>query len=730
MSSTVLLLHKDQADAHNKAADLKHLGAQADGENPQDDVPDIRSERDLTVLCEVEDAATGAFLRSTYDYIDRSDFAWFGRMPGVRKYDLTVEDLKSTLKRVPDEHIYPIALPSLTVFRPCEAHKNNIYIKRPQLASCDDANVAALLPRLMSDEATVLECLKKRPHPNLIKYHGCTLKDGRVTGLALEKHDVLLLYRYEDRPLPFNTAACMDGIRAGVRHLHSLGLAHNDLNPMNILLDQDDHPVIIDFGSCKKFGEHLISAGTPGWIDEEYVASAREHDEAALLKIDAWLAARYEEFDRGRGDHACGAVPHNIRTTPKAMDVSLTQNIFSLQTGPSWRRAALHHIRYIFVEDRTLPFSFLAAPIPQARRAKENTFRPALQLLPVTEDSSCLRERFGLLSEVGQLLLPQSLRSTTVTRRARPLAWTMTLIVVMQRSSGTMGESNGFGRGPFMEAYKLPTRSVPALQLYTYKGENVEWPRIDGSDRLSTRVNVTSVDPADDLSKAALDVMCSWGDSGIRALCQSPPSLPWIRYGSGFSSPPVRAVSSVYTSGQTALSLEAAARRTIIIYEMVHGGMVLYIGSGTPQVRIYHLVCTRPDKISESDHQFHEITKRPSSAPREDYLEAGVLLPLLITCRKIYSETIHTLYSSNTFQFTSNHGAFRSMKVMIPHHRIQSIRHFRMTMRVPHHPHMNTRSRRDWSALWDFFVNEMTGLQNLYLKFLMLYDTQEGIGKT
>ncbi|KAK0335082.1 hypothetical protein LTR94_014246 [Friedmanniomyces endolithicus] len=203
-----------------------------------------------------------------------------------------------------------------------------------------------------------------------------------------------------------------------------------------------------------------------------------------------------------------------------------------------------------------------------------------------------------------------------------------------------------------------------------------------------------------------------------------------IRYGSGFSSPPVRAVSSVYTSGQTALSLEAAARRTIIIYEMVHGGMVLYIGSGTPQVRIYHLVCTRPDKISESDHQFHEITKRPSSAPREDYLEAGVLLPLLITCRKIYSETIHTLYSSNTFQFTSNHGAFRSMKVMIPHHRIQSIRHFRMTMRVPHHPHMNSRSRRDWSALWDFFVNEMTGLQNLYLKFLMLYDTQEGIGKT
>ena len=56
--------------------------------NPQDDVSDIRSKRDLTVLCEVEDAETGAFLRSTYGYIDRSDSAWFGRMPGIRRFAL------------------------------------------------------------------------------------------------------------------------------------------------------------------------------------------------------------------------------------------------------------------------------------------------------------------------------------------------------------------------------------------------------------------------------------------------------------------------------------------------------------------------------------------------------------------------------------------------------------------------------------------------------------------
>ncbi|KAK0256990.1 hypothetical protein LTR35_018251 [Friedmanniomyces endolithicus] len=141
---------------------------------------------------------------------------------------------------------------------------------------------------------------------------------------------------------------------------------------------------------------------------------------------------------------------------------------------------------------------------------------------------------------------------------------------------------------------------------------------------------------------------------------------------------------------------------------MVHGGMVLYIGSGTPQVRIYHLVCTRPDKISKSDHQFHEITKRPSSAPREDYLEAGLqYLPVHLEPRRIPLHEGHDSTSSDTEHPT-----------------------------LPDDDAGTTSSAHEHSLeaglerLMDFFVNEMTGLQNLYLKFLMLYDTQEGIGKT
>ncbi|KAF2240259.1 hypothetical protein BU26DRAFT_443059 [Trematosphaeria pertusa] len=239
--------------------------------------PDIRSKRDLTTLSEVEEYETGKFLRSSFAYIDKDNTVWFGEVPGIRKYDLTVEILKRELRRIPDEKIYPL-------------HDKRMSYE------------LKLVPRMLFEEAEILEFLNhdQHRHPNIIRYHGCTVKRGRITGLALEKYDVMLQYRYQNVPRDLDVAVCMDGIRAGVKHLHSLGLAHNDLNPTNIALDAEDNPIILDFGSCKKFGEELISAGTPGWIDEDYTTSAQQHDIIAMGKIEAWLR---EENQKRRSDH-------------------------------------------------------------------------------------------------------------------------------------------------------------------------------------------------------------------------------------------------------------------------------------------------------------------------------------------------------------------------------------------------------------------------------------------
>ncbi|KAF2179157.1 hypothetical protein K469DRAFT_674859 [Zopfia rhizophila CBS 207.26] len=249
--------------------------------------PNIHSTRDVKNVCEVTDSNTGAFLRTTFSYVDKEDIVWFGRTPGIRKYDITVEDIERSLRRVPDEKIYPLETSLISTVP--DADQKDLFIKRPKLSCVDDEEEVKLVPRMLLEEAEVLEFLKQHPHPNLIRYHGCTANRGYITGIALDKHDVILLYRHEDVSRDLNIAACMDGIRAGVRHLHSLGLAHNDLNPMNIAVDHDDNPIILDFGSCKRFGERLLFAGTDGWVDEDYSTSAQCHDEAAIDKIEAWL---------------------------------------------------------------------------------------------------------------------------------------------------------------------------------------------------------------------------------------------------------------------------------------------------------------------------------------------------------------------------------------------------------------------------------------------------------
>lgn len=261
--------------------------------------PNILSKRDLTSLNEVTDYKTGEFLRSTFTYVDKEkSIAWFGQALGIRKYDLTIEHIKRNLGRIPDEKVYPRYPMEKGISVVSEADRQNLFIKRPKIACADNEYEIKLVPRILMEEVEILEFLKRHPHPNIVDYYGCIVNRDHITGLALEKYGVILQYRYEDVPHDLDISACMNGIRAGVRHLHSLRLAHNDLNPTNIGLDGDDNPSIFDFGSCKKFGEQLLSGGTYGWVDEDYSTSAQHHDESALDKIEAWLIEQKSKRSR------------------------------------------------------------------------------------------------------------------------------------------------------------------------------------------------------------------------------------------------------------------------------------------------------------------------------------------------------------------------------------------------------------------------------------------------
>ncbi|PFH61521.1 hypothetical protein XA68_17098 [Ophiocordyceps unilateralis] len=202
----------------------------------------------------------------------------YKRIPSSSKID--VSELDTT--RIPTDHLWPLAIPQFT--RAPDPLPSTSFLKQPRLVDHEKSSGNLVFASLILAEVEACEVLRTHPHPNIVQYLGCVVKDGRITGLGFAKHSLTLEQLLEDGK-PFDTARCLLGIEAGVRHMHNLGLIHNDLNPSNIMMD-GHHPVIIDFDSCKREGDKLgVKAGTYGWslLDQDY--SRRENDLYSLSKI-------------------------------------------------------------------------------------------------------------------------------------------------------------------------------------------------------------------------------------------------------------------------------------------------------------------------------------------------------------------------------------------------------------------------------------------------------------
>ncbi|KAL3378137.1 hypothetical protein AABB24_004190 [Solanum stoloniferum] len=127
-----------------------------------------------------------------------------------------------------------------------------------------------------------VEILTQLRHKNLVMLYGCTSKRSR---------DLLLVYEY----IPNGTVADhLHGKRAksgllswpvrmniaietaeALAYLHSSDIIHRDVKTNNILLDNDFHVKVADFGLSRLFPNnvtHVSTApqGTPGYVDPEY----------------------------------------------------------------------------------------------------------------------------------------------------------------------------------------------------------------------------------------------------------------------------------------------------------------------------------------------------------------------------------------------------------------------------------------------------------------------------
>jgi len=195
---------------------------------------------------------------------------------------LTPAIINGSLKRVPDD-VYPESPSQIT--RVTEADSSRYYFKRPSMAFYDSLG-SGQLAKVLLEEAEVLEHLVRKPHPNIVRYHGCQVYQNRIVALVLDRHQWTLQTFDCDRD---QKKSGFDEIRSAVGHLHSLGLAHNDITTSNIVISGSKRWILIDFGSCKPFGDKLVMAGNSEWT-----ISSKANDEAALRALWQWLFGELE----------------------------------------------------------------------------------------------------------------------------------------------------------------------------------------------------------------------------------------------------------------------------------------------------------------------------------------------------------------------------------------------------------------------------------------------------
>lgn len=232
--------------------------------------------------------------------------AWYGRLPreeyrkdwpydGVQ-YDLSrFDELVKLLRPVPKDKIYPVfPAEELTEYTLQQAVDNKaVYLKAPRPCHYRD-NSDDLAVRLLN-EARIHERIRRHPHRHLDSYLGCVVERGRIVRLAMERYTESL-YEYLQRETPESDSHqhidCMDQIEAAAKHLHSLGLAHNDISPSNIMFDSVGQAVLIDLDSCAPLGNTLTKGGlVTGWKgpihghERQYNQSSAECDMEAIQEI-------------------------------------------------------------------------------------------------------------------------------------------------------------------------------------------------------------------------------------------------------------------------------------------------------------------------------------------------------------------------------------------------------------------------------------------------------------
>jgi len=228
-------------------------------------------QRDEVSLSEAIDIKTGA--KSVLYYYwgaglrDEDDQLFIGTINGSPS-EHTIEQINDALKEVSNERIFfPLPIPwffantSVTVANEWLDNAPGWHLKRPwftRMVDCD-RDAPTVVAEWFAIEVRMLELLSRHPlHPNIVKYHGCRVRKGCVTGVYLGRLEGDNLWEHVSAGKAVDKEPFLAALESAIRHLHDVvDIAHNDIQPFNIMVGPEGIPTLIDLGSSELIGEKI-----------------------------------------------------------------------------------------------------------------------------------------------------------------------------------------------------------------------------------------------------------------------------------------------------------------------------------------------------------------------------------------------------------------------------------------------------------------------------------------
>jgi eukaryotic-like serine/threonine-protein kinase len=158
-----------------------------------------------------------------------------------------------------------------------------VKITRPGAAGSDDVEAR------FEDEARVAAGLQ---HPNVVAvFDTGTADDGRPFIVMERLPGDTLADRMRDGPLPdLVVRALADDVLAALASAHAAGIVHRDIKPGNILMSEEGHAKIADFGIARESDSLLVDPTTTNALTgtPAYIAPERIDGKPATARSDIW----------------------------------------------------------------------------------------------------------------------------------------------------------------------------------------------------------------------------------------------------------------------------------------------------------------------------------------------------------------------------------------------------------------------------------------------------------